>query len=636
MPPIPEFLLRKLIVKDSFSIKENTFSFRLYNSLAPATILHFTLEVDGAPVPPDRLTLQTEREQPVNGGQISAENPFSLVLGKTVSVRVEGTPYGSGNLRFDIHTREAGEISFSLKPGAQTAASAKPAQFRPPSFFQRPIKTDVTIRYDDVIGEIDPRVYGQFIEHLEDCIYGGIWTPDGAALREDTLALIRDLRPPLIRYPGGNFASGYHWEDGIGPWAARPARFDEAWKAPESNQVGTDEFMEFCHQTGAEPFLVVNCGDGTPEEAARWVTYCNDPAGTAQGQRRAANGRPEPYGVKLWGIGNEIWGPWQIGHTDAGMYTRRLREFAAAMKAADPAIELVAVGQAVLSDSPDDPGRLWNERVLRDAGDLIDHLSFHLYQPDREGWLDEYDQETLYKTICAAPLDAERIMLRIREQIQALQPERKIGIAFDEWNVWLPAPEGAPSMHKVEYTLRDALYAAGMLNVFQRQCDVLRIANLAQLVNVLPLIVTNADSAYATPLYHAFMLYRQMEKIALRTTVHGKFYDSQPLGNVAAVRDVPYVEIAATRDEQGEKLVISILNRHPVLRTYVNIDLKDYPKMKLGEGWLLHTEDVLAANSFDEPLKVKARRIGLPEKKGTRFRLDLPPASVSILALTRL
>lgn len=637
MPPIPEFLLRKLYKRDSLSIDEHGFSFQLFNSISPATILWFSLDVDGKTVPPQNLTLHLDGAVPVDGNQINREHPFSMPVSKIVSIRVNEMAYGSGDLRFNIHTREVGSLVFSIKPSlpAQTTPQ-KPAVVRTPSLFQKPIKTDVLIHYDDVIGEINPYIYGQFIEHLENCIYNGIWTADGSELRMDTLQLIKDIKPSLIRYPGGNFASGYHWEDGIGPKAARPVRSDDAWKATETNQVGTDEFMDLCQQTGADPFLVVNCGNGTPEEAARWVAYCNETSASQQGNRRAGNGHPEPYQVKLWGIGNEVWGPWQIGHSDAASYTLALRAYALAMKGVDPAIQLVAVGQAILTDDPADPGRLWNEAVLNGAGDLFDFLSFHLYQPDHEGWQEDYDQDALYHTICAAPLDAERIIERIKEQIRLLQPQRKIGIALDEWNVWLPAPEGAVSRHKVAFTQRDALYAAGMLNVFHRQCDTMKIANLAQLVNVLPLIYTNTDTAYATPLYYSFLIYSEMETVALRSVVRGKYYDSQALGNIAAIQDVPYVDVSATRNPEGNHVVFSIINRHPTNRTHVNIDLKGFPKLKLSEGWLLYKDDASASNSFIDPENVKSKQIGLPEKRGHRFKLDLPPLSISILSLRKM
>ncbi len=637
MPPVPEFILRKLIVKDSLKAQENGFSFAILNSLAPATLLGFALQVDGKTIASEKISLQAGKDAPVGGAEIDTGHPFAMAVGVQVDVRVKDTPLGSGDLYFTIETREAGTLAFGLKgtkmePAAHSQTTSALQRL---GLFKKPLKTEVTLHYDDIIGEIHPYVYGQFVEHLERCVYDGIWTPDGSALRTDTLEWIKALKPPLIRYPGGNFASGYHWEDGIGPKAQRPERFDEAWQSRDSNQVGTDEFLAFCQEIGTDPFLVVNSGNGTPEEAARWVAYCNEPPDGEQGRRRAANGHPEPYHVKLWGIGNEVWGPWQIGHTDAETYTRNLRLFAEAMRAVDPQIELVAVGDKVMSDDPNDPGCKWNETVLRGAGDLIDHLSFHLYQPDREGWQESYHRQTLHHTVCAAPLDAERIIERIAAQIETLTPDRQIGIAFDEWNLWLAPPEDADSMHRVIYTMRDALYVAGMLNVFHRQCGKLKIANLAQLVNVLPLIVTTETQAYVTPLFYPFQLYLQMEPLALNTVVRGKFYDSEGLGNIAALTDVPYVDVSATRNAECSRVVLAIINRHPTSRTFVDIDLKGFPKMKLDDGWVLRNEDELAFNSADQPERVKPRQVSMPAKRGTRFKLDLPQASLSILVLEK-
>jgi alpha-N-arabinofuranosidase len=274
--------------------------------------------------------------------------------------------------------------------------------------------------------------------------------------------------------------------------------------------------------------------------------------------------------------------------------------------------------------------------VLRGAGDVFDFLSVHLYQPDRAGWQGEYDAEALFKTVCAAPLDAERMLERVSTQIKTLQPDKNIGIAFDEWNLWLPPADDAGSMHQVVYRMRDALYIAGMLNVFHRQCGILKIANLAQLVNVLPLIVTHDEGAFATTLYYPFLLYKEMKNVALRSLVRGKFYDSEALGNIAAVKDVPYIDISATRDNNGDKMILSIVNRHPTSRSFVDIELKGFPKMKLSEGWLMHNPDALAANTLDEPGNVKSKQVGMPEKRGSRFKLDLPPLSISILALNKL
>ncbi|MFZ3079339.1 MAG: alpha-L-arabinofuranosidase C-terminal domain-containing protein [Bellilinea sp.] len=483
------------------------------------------------------------------------------------------------------------------------------------------------------IGEINPHIYGHVIMHLERSIYGGIWTDNGERLREDVLRLIQTLKPPVIRYPGGNFASAYHWEDGIGPRESRPKRFGPTTKVEESNQVGTDEFIELCRRTGANPYICVNDDTGTPEEAARWVAYCNQDAQGEQGRRRAANRHPEPYNVRLWGVGNEMWGPWQVGRTDASGYVQRLRPFVQAMRAVDPSIYIVAMGDTLAEDA-DSAARRWNETVLREAGDLINYLSFHLYQPGQAGWQENSDPEALYYTLCAAPLSAEKDIQRLVELIKQVAPGRGIKVALDEWNVW-PAPsEGAASMHDVRYTMRDALYVAGMLNAFQRQSKVLTLANLAQMVNVLPLIVTDERQSYATPIYYPFEMYRQMEPVALDVELDSPVYQSQVLGNIEAMEKVPYIDVSVTRSRSGQRVVLGIVNRHPTRRVDLSVRLYGFSDLRPKNGWLLRHADPLAENSFANPDNVKAKAVDLRQiGKKSRFTLDLPPCSVAVVAL---
>ena len=323
MASVPEFILRKLYVPDSLTAHSGGFSFALNNSFAPATVTGFRLDVDGAPVPADRLRIQAGGGEARLAAEITPESPQPFSVNVLYTIRVQDVPLGKGRLRLYVDTVEAGPLAFGIQsaPARQSGGENQPGEAR--QFLQRlfpgsPLKAEVEVDTQALVGEISPYVYGHFIEHLERCIYGGIWEKDGSRLRSDTLQLIQALKPPLMRYPGGNFASGYHWEDGIGPKQTRPERFDRAWSAPESNQVGTDEFIEFCRTVKTEPFLVVNDGSGTPEEAARWVAYCNESAQGEQGQRRSANGFPEPHNVRIWGVGNEVWGEWQIGHTGPG------------------------------------------------------------------------------------------------------------------------------------------------------------------------------------------------------------------------------------------------------------------------------------------------------------------------------
>jgi alpha-N-arabinofuranosidase len=610
---IPEFVLRKLFVQGSLQAHADGFSFALRNTFAPGTITGLGLEVDGKAVPAAGLTLQAGNEAARPAAAISPENPFPLPVGLTVHVRVLGVSIGQGQLKVRAETREAGPLVFGIQAKEKASRPQKRFRLRLPRFMQRPLKAEVDVDGEAVIGEIHPHVYGHFVEHLERCVYGGIWTEDGDHVREDTLGLVRALQPPVIRYPGGNFASGYHWEDGVGPRDLRPRRYDKAWNSWESNAVGTDEFMAFCAAVPADPFLVVNDGSGTPEEAARWVAYCNDAPTTGMGPLRASNGHADPYGVQLWGIGNEVWGQWQIGHTDASEYARRLRHFAVAMRQADPSIHIVAVGDGPHTDQPDDPARLWNEAVLREAGALIDYLSFHIYQPNQEGWKESYDADALHHTVCAAPLDVEAIVGRMARQIEALAPGGRIGVALDEWNLWLAPPPGAATMHRLIYTLRDALYVAGMLNVFHRCCRTLTLANLAQLVNVLPAIVTDEQRAYATPIYYPFLMYRQMEKLAVHAQVQVRAFNSEALGNIQAHRSVPYLDVTATRDEPGQRLVLGVVNRHPTLPVEATVHWRGLGPLRTARAWILSSTDPLAANSFDAPNQVVTREVLLPE-----------------------
>jgi len=630
---VPEFLVRKLYVAGSFAEIEQGFAFVLRNTFAPATVHSLAIEVDGAQVPTAAVTLTRAGGMPMTSQMLSEAAPLLFPVGADLRVEVRGVATRPHAVRIRAVTREVGEIAAGLplrddEPGPVAARSGQRRRW-----INLPFAASAEIKCEDVTGKIDPRVYGHFVEHLERCVYGGIWTENGERLRPDTLNLIRELRPTVIRYPGGNFASGYHWEDGIGPRGQRPPRFDKAWQVPESNQVGTDEFIQFCRDVGAEPFLVVNDGSGTPQEAARWVAYCNDPLTTPQGERRAADGHLAPYRVRLWGIGNEVWGPWQIGHAPAEDYVRRLQTFAAAMREIDPSLQLVAVGNGPMSDAPDDPAALWNERVLRSAADLFDYLSFHIYQPEKEGWGAPLDADTLHHTLCAAPLDVESIIARMALQIHALAPRRSIRVALDEWNVWPTPPEGAPTMHRVVYTLRDALYVAGMLNVFHRAAGELAIANLAQLVNVLPLIVTDAQRAIPTAIYFPFLLYREMQRLALRSIVHAPCFDSQGLANISAHQRVPYVDISATKDTNGRRMTIALLNRHPVREAQVSMAIDGRGSWTATGARVLSGRHPLAANTLEAPGLVGVRDIDAPAFRRGRFTCRLPASSVMMVTL---
>jgi alpha-L-arabinofuranosidase len=450
--------------------------------------------------------------------------------------------------------------------------------------------------------------------------------------------LVKAMHPTQIRYPGGNFASDYHWEEGIGPKDQRPTHYDRAWHVEDSNQVGTDEFLGFCEQVGADPYLVINDGSGSPEEAARWVAYCNDPAATEQGARRAANGHPEPYHVKLWGLGNEVWGEWQVGHTDAAGYVERIKPFIAAMRAVDPEIKLVAVGLDMqFGDTLQ--AEEWNRTVLEGIGDRIDYLSFHVYQPDEDGYREEYDTAALYHSLLSAPHSVEDAIRRMAQLIEEVVPDREIGVALDEFNVKLPPESGARSMHEQAYTLRDGLYVAGMLHVFHRQCDTLQIANLALLVNALPLIVKPEDEpAYPTPLYFPFKLYSRMESQYLSTTYWSPVYRAERLGsNISERNQVPYIDITATRSPDRKRVVIGVINRHPLKtgKAMINLQGEAAQDYQTVDAQIMTGPDPLAVNTPDAPDTVGIDSVRPPKMRFAWMDMELPPASVTLVVLEK-
>jgi len=344
------------------------------------------------------------------------------------------------------------------------------------------------------IGKIDSNIYGHFIEHLGRCIYGGIYEEDSPlsekrGFRKDVLQAVRNIKCPLLRWPGGNFASNYHWEDGIGPKDERPVRFDLAWNKEETNRFGTDEFIEYCRAVEVEPYICVNLGTGSLDEATHWLEYCNSKGNTYYAKLRAKNGHPEPYNVKYWGIGNENYGEWQVGYRSAKEYAKVLREYAKFMKVVDPSIKIIAVGAG-------DPE--WDLEVIKTAGKYIDYISNHLYL----GSDDYYDN-------VASVYWVEKKLKTLKSVIEIAQPleeeKKRVKIAFDEWNIWY---RSTPENNLEEnYALKDGLFAAGVFIVLHRLSQSVTMANLAQLVNVLGAIHTEKHGLYLTSIYRAFELF---------------------------------------------------------------------------------------------------------------------------------
>jgi alpha-N-arabinofuranosidase len=515
-----------------------------------------------------------------------------------------------------------------------------------PADLGSPVMIDATIAIaDEPIGTISPRLYGAFAEHLGCCCYGGLWvgldSPDVAhvdGFRRDVVDALRELPTPLIRWPGGCYADHYHWRNGIGAPATRPGTLGLSCgiRSSDTNALGTHEFMRLCELVEAEAYVAGNVGSGTAQELCDWIEYVNSATDSALTRERAANGRPEPWGVRLWGIGNESWDCG--GRFDPESYAREYRRFAAMARHVDPQAELVAVG---LEDEPLPESHLdadWNARFLRALGpsvDLVDHLSIHKY------WLHggpetEFDEAAYYALLAEAD-STEALIERTARTIASIVPaSHRIGIALDEWGVWHPeardwGPRDAPARTPVTLeqanTLRDALAAAVAFEGFHRQCNVLSMTNLAQVVNVLQaVLLTDGPSCVRTPTYHAIALHRpHVGAQALPARV--KTDISIPTGTAAVSAT------ASRRDAAGAggrgRWAVTIVNRH--VDRPVAVEVRG-PDGALASALALTADRAAATNTPDQPEQVAPRPLEVSESDGG-YRFTLPAHSMATLEL---
>jgi alpha-N-arabinofuranosidase len=486
----------------------------------------------------------------------------------------------------------------------------------------------IKIDLDRTIGAIDRRIFGGFIEHLGRCIYGGIFD-EGSPLanehgfRTDVLQAARALRMPLLRWPGGNFVSGYHWTDGIGPRDQRPRRLELAWHDEESNRFGTDEFMRYCQVLGTEPYVCVNLGSGTIDEAQAWVEYCNGTGNTYWTNLRRANGHPEPYNIRYWGLGNEMYGRWQIGALSAEDYVKKAIEAAKVMKWTDPSIQLVSCGQNGWND--------WDRIVLEGLAPYVDYHSIHLYtgSPD-------YDRNVF------APHQAERALAICQALIDQVRYNQKIDhpiyVAYDEWNVWYRA-RGAASRLEEHYDLADALAVASYLNVFLRHARTVKIANLAQLVNVIAPIFTRPDGIFLQTIYHPLRLYAEYTReVALDVFVDCETKevpaDADGPGRPHRIADLgPFklLDVAASRDPDGKRVTLGVVNRDPAkaIDAIIRVDDTIVDQASLSE---VNGAEVTTVNSFEMPNAVAVREESFVVGE-SNFTHSFPAHSITVLRL---
>ncbi|TQJ25305.1 alpha-N-arabinofuranosidase [Micromonospora sp. A202] len=484
------------------------------------------------------------------------------------------------------------------------------------------------------IGPADRRLFGSFVEHMGRCVYGGIYEPghpsaDSRGLRRDVLDLTRELGVSVVRYPGGNFVSGYRWEDGVGPVGNRPRRLDLAWKTIETNAFGLDEFMTWAAEAGVEPMMAVNLGTRGVQEALDLLEYANHPGGTELSDLRRKHGAEDPYGVRLWCLGNEMDGPWQVGHKTADEYGRVAAEAARAMKMIDPSISLIACGS---SNRRMPTFASWEATVLEHTYEHVDYISAHTYYDPSDG-----DQAS----ILASAVDMDNFITEVvatADHVAAKQRhKRKLKISFDEWNVWYESRlqadldrrgwVEAPALIEDDFTAVDAVVVGDLLITLLRHADRVGVAAQAQLANVIaPIRTRNGGPAWRQSIFHPFALTaRYARGTVLRTDPVSPRYDTKKYG------DVPVLDTVAVHDEETGELTIFAVNRGST-DLPLEIDLRGLPGMSgLSFQSIAAGSDPSATNTEAEPDRVTPRDLPTPTPDGGRCTVRLPAVSWSVL-----
>jgi alpha-L-arabinofuranosidase len=497
----------------------------------------------------------------------------------------------------------------------------------------------IKIDIDRRIGEINANIYGNFVEHLGRCVYGGIYDPDSPlsdedGIRLDVLEAVEGLHIPLIRYPGGNFVSNYHWKDGVGPKEERPVRMELAWARLESNQFGTNEFVDYARRIGTEPYFAVNLGTGTIEEARQWVEYCNIKEGPYYAELRKKHGYPEPHNITYWSLGNEMDGFWQMGHLNAEDYSKKAREAAKLMKLTDPSIVLVAAGAS--NFRPDNDPHEWNAKVLHELRDVVDYIALHMYVGNH--------QDNYYHFVSSPLVLEERTRIVkgmiAREMEKADRSDRDpIYIAWDEYNIWYrwrqnETMTGERALEE-RYNLEDALVIAGFLNAFIRNADVVKMANMAQLVNVIAPIFTEKNGLFKQTIYYPLQLFAtHMFGTSLDVFVDCETYDTEEffLGlaeQTTQQNDVPYLDVSAAYNK-GE-LIVAVINRHKDKAIATDLIAQEGLFDGEFEIYEVNGPDIKAENDFNKTHVETRQKESLQAKKEEKFTYEFPPHSLTLL-----
>ncbi|MDQ0338634.1 alpha-N-arabinofuranosidase [Caldalkalibacillus uzonensis] len=498
------------------------------------------------------------------------------------------------------------------------------------------LKAKMVIDKDFRISDIDPRIYGSFIEHLGRAVYGGIYEPDHPqadqnGFRRDVMELVKELRVPIVRYPGGNMVSAYNWEDGVGPEEQRPRRLELAWRTIETNEFGTNEFVQWAKEVNAEVMMAVNLGTRGIDAARNFIEYCNHPGGTYWSDLRKKHGFEQPHHIKTWCLGNEMDGPWQIGHKTPEEYGRLAVETAKAMRLVDPTIELVACGSSN-SSMPTFPE--WEAITLEHTYEQVDYISLHTYYGNRENDTANFlakslDMDHFIKTVISTC-----------DYIKAKKRSKKtINLSFDEWNVWYHSNEAdkkiepwtiAPPQLEDVYNFEDALLVGCMLITLLKHADRVKIACLAQLVNVIaPIMTENGGRSWRQTIYYPYLHASLFGRgISLQPVISSPVYDSKDF------TDVPYLEPAVVYNEEQDELTIFAVNRHLEKSLEVTCDVRSFEGYRIVEHIVLEHDDLKATNTA-EVERVKPHTSGKSILNDGLLQASLSKASWNVIRLRK-
>ena len=494
--------------------------------------------------------------------------------------------------------------------------------------------------------ELDRRVLGAFLEHLGRAVYTGVYQPgsplaDANGFRTDVVREAKELAVPIIRYPGGNFVSGYNWLDGVGPKKQRPTVLERAWNSLETNQFGTNEFVDWCRMVGSEPLLGMNFGTGTAEMAVAYVEYCNLERGTKWSELRRAHGYEQPHNVRYWCLGNEMDGNWQIGQKQSREYGRKARDAAQQMRVVDPTLQLIACGS---SGTAMPQYLVWDREVLEECYDMVDGISLHAYYGNTQPLTGNSTARYL-----AMNLDMDRQIREVAavcDYVQGLRRSRKrLWLSFDEWNVWYRARSGdavngrrqfAPKLLEEVYNLEDALLVGGFVNTLLRNAERVRVGCIAQLVNVIAPLVTSDTGVLRQSTYYPYawaLRYARGRVLDLR--VESETYPIRGVGlqpDFARNEQVPFVDVVATLDAQSGQACVLMLNRDLDAERELALEWRDATPTRVLACETLTGPDLKAFNTFEQPRRVAPQRLE-PPAAGTRMTFKLPARSYTVVQL---